>query len=381
MCGIAGVAYAARERPVEADLLDALAGALAHRGPDGHGSWSEPGAGLAHRRLAVIDRSPAARQPLANEDGSVHLVFNGEIYNYRELRTELAERGHRLASASDAEVIVHLYEEIGDRLLERIEGMFAFGLWDARRRRLLLARDRVGEKPLKYARLADGSLLFASELKALLASGLVPRERDPVAIDDFLSLGFVPAPRSGFAHVRKLPAGHKLVWHDGALATSRYWSLDFRAKPRRTRQEWSEAVRGEVQRAVARRLVADVPVGAFLSGGIDSSIVVACMAQASPRPVQTFSIGIDDAEHDESAWAQRVAEHCATEHHEFRVRAADAKLLPELARLFEEPYADPSALPTWLLAREARRHVTVALTGDGGDEGFAGYERYARARR
>jgi asparagine synthase (glutamine-hydrolysing) len=312
---------------------------------------------------------------MCNEDGSIRIIFNGEIYNFEELRAGLLRAGHVFASRSDTEVIVHLYEERGDACVEALDGMFAFALWDAKHRRLLLARDRVGKKPLKYAELG-GSLLFASELKALLASGLVERSVDAGALHDFLSFGHVPTPGTGFAAIRKLPPGHFMVWEAGKLRLERYWSLDYRAKVEASPEAWRLRVRDAVERAVRRRLISDVPLGAFLSGGIDSSIVVACMAEASSRPVETFSIGFEEQTHDELPYARLIAERYRTAHHEFVVRAESFDLLPVLARLYEEPYADSSALPSYLLARETRRHVTVALNGDGGDEGFGGYLRY-----
>jgi asparagine synthase (glutamine-hydrolysing) len=317
---------------------------------------------------------------MPNEDGTVWVVFNGEIYNFAELRKELVHRGHRFRSDSDTEVIVHLYEEHGDESVDRLEGMFALGIWDVRRRRLLLARDRAGEKPLKYADLGH-AFVFASELKALLATGLVEREVDPGQLHAFFTFGYVPAPGTGFRRIHKLPPAHRLVWEDGRVRLERYWELDYRAKRTLTPQDWSESVRGAVRRAVTDRMMSDVPLGAFLSGGVDSGIVVACMAEASSRPVETFSIGFEHEAYDELPLARRVAERYRTAHHEFVVRADDASLLPALARLYEEPYADSSALPTYFLARETRRHVTVALSGDGGDEAFAGYARYRRLDR
>jgi asparagine synthase (glutamine-hydrolysing) len=274
-------------------------------------------------------------------------------------------------------VIVHLYEEEGDHCVEHLDGMFALALWDSRDRRLLLARDRLGKKPLKYAELADGGLAFASELKSLLAAGLAEREIDLTQIDRFLSFGYVPSPGTGFARIHKLPPAHRLIWERGRTRLERYWCLDYSRKREQPLAAWHEEIRGAVRSAVQRRLISDVPLGAFLSGGIDSSIVVACMAEASSRPVETFSIGFQHEEYDELPFARRLAERYATSHHEFFVRADDVTLLPTLARLYEEPYADSSALPSWYLAREARAHVTVALNGDGGDEGFAGYQRYA----
>ncbi len=379
MCGIAGVVHADAARPVERERLERMALALAHRGPDDAGIWIAPGVGLAHRRLSIIDLSAAARQPMPNEDGTVLVTFNGEIYNFEELRRELLASGHRFRSRTDGEVLVHLYEERGIDLLERVEGMFAFALWDARERRLLLARDRLGKKPLKYAELPGGGIAFASELKALWASGLVPARERLEDVHDYLTFGYVPAPGTGFQGVRKLPAGHRLIYQDGAARVERYWAVDFGRKQLLTVEEWQEAVRAEVRGAVRRRMLAEVPLGAFLSGGIDSSIVVACMAEASSRPVETFSMGFEHETYNELPYAKQVADRYATRHHEFHVRLDDAELLPELARHYEEPYGDASALPSYILARETRGAVTVALNGDGGDEAFCGYSRYARA--
>ncbi len=379
MCGLAGIVYEATERRVDEGVLARMCDTITHRGPDDHGIWSHAGAGLGHQRLSIIDLSPAGHQPMCNEDGSIWTVYNGEIYNFQELRRELIERGHSFRSRTDSEVLVHLYEEEEDDLVERLEGMFAFAIWDVRRRRLLLARDRIGKKPLKYAHV-PGGLVFASELKAILASGLVGREVELAAIDQYLSFHYVPSPGTGFAAIRKLPPAHRLIWENGQTRIERYWSLDYRKKQERSAAEWKEVVRAEVTKAVRKRLVSDVPLGALLSGGIDSSIVVACMAEASDRPVETFSIGFEHQTYNELPHAKQIADRYGTSHHEFHVRVDDASLLPALARLYEEPYSDVSALPTWFLARETRREVKVALTGDGGDEGFTGYARYARMR-
>ncbi len=378
MCGIAGIVHSDAERPVERARLERMCDAIAHRGPDDRGFWTGAGVGLGHQRLSIIDLSPAGHQPMPNEDETVWVVFNGEIYNFGALREELEKSGHRFRSRSDTEVLVHLYEELGEDLVERLDGMFAFALWDTRRRRLLLARDRVGKKPLKYAE-TDGGLVFSSELKGVLASGLVSNEIDTSAVHQFLSLSYVPAPRTGLRDVQKLPAGHLLVWEKGRARVRRYWSVDYRRKQQMDAEDWRRAVRDTVQKAVTRRLISDVPLGAFLSGGIDSSIVVACMARAQSGPVETFSIGFEHEEFNELPYARQIAERYDTRHHEFIVRADDASLLPLLARHYEEPYADPSALPTYYLSRETRQHVTVALNGDGGDESFTGYQRYARA--
>jgi asparagine synthase (glutamine-hydrolysing) len=375
MCGIAGIVLRDPEARIEPDLLLRLSDSIRHRGPDDSAHWIGQGVGLAHRRLSIIDLSPAGRQPMCNEDETVWLVFNGEIYNFRELRERLEKSGHRFRSHTDSEVIVHLYEEEGERCVERLDGMFALALWDVRARRLVLARDRLGKKPLKYAEL-PGGLVFASELKSLVASGLVERDVELAEVDQYLTFGYVPAPGTGFARIRKLAPAHRLVWQNGAARTERYWALDYRKKRIQSAAAWHEEIRAAVRAAVRRRLISDVPLGAFLSGGIDSGIVVACMAEASSRPVETFSIGFEHEAYDELPYARRVAERYGTSHHEFHVRADDVTLLPTLARLYEEPYSDSSALPSWFLARETRTHVTVALNGDGGDEGFAGYSRY-----
>jgi asparagine synthase (glutamine-hydrolysing) len=381
MCGIAGIVQRDPEARTDPALLRVLSDAIRHRGPDDAGHWIGAGVGLAHRRLSIVDLSAAGHQPMSNEDETVWLVFNGEIYNFRELREPLEKKGHRFRSATDSEVIVHLYEELGERCVEQLEGMFALAIWDVRNRSLLLARDRLGKKPLKYAELPDGGLAFASELKALLAARLVEPSVADDEVDHYLSLGYVPAPGTGFRAIRKLPAAHRLIWRDGRSRSERYWQLDFSRKRTQADAAWREEIRDAVRQAVRRRLISDVPLGAFLSGGIDSSIVVACMAEASAKPVETFSIGFEHEAHNELPFARRLAERYATSHHEFMVRADQVELLPTLARLYEEPYGDASALPSWFLARETRRHVTVALNGDGGDEGFAGYERYALFER
>jgi len=375
MCGIAGQARA-DGAPVEERLVDRMCAAQEHRGPDQRGVHVEDGVGLGIQRLRIIDLE-TGDQPVANEDGSVVVVLNGEIYNYAELRQELSRKGHRLATKGDTETIAHLYEEHGVECLARLQGMFAFALWDRRRGRLFLARDRVGKKPLFYS-LRDGVLSFASELQALLRDPGVPRETDPAAIDAYLAYGYVPAPGSIFRGVAKLPPAHRLVFEGGALSVERYWRLDYSRKRRSGDvEELHEEIRAGLRKAVARRLTADVPVGAFLSGGIDSSAVVAAMAEQSPRPVKTFSIGFADEAHNELPRARLVAERFATEHHELVVEPDAVAMLPKLVRHYGEPFGDHSALPCFYLAEMAREHVTVALNGDGGDESFAGYQRYS----
>ncbi len=375
MCGIAGKARA-DGGPVAAETVERMCAAQEHRGPDQRGLHLDDGIGLGIQRLRIIDLD-TGDQPVSNEDGSVTVVLNGEIYNYAELRRELAARGHRLATKGDTEVIAHLYEEHGAECVSRLHGMFAFALWDSNRRRLLVARDRVGKKPLYYSLRADG-LSFASELRALLQDPAVPREIDPAAIDAYLAYGYIPAPGSIFHDVAKLPPAHRLVYEGGAVTIERYWRLDYATK--RTVAdvgELHEEIRDSLRRAVSRRLAADVPVGAFLSGGIDSSAVVAAMAEQSPQPVKTFSIGFADSDYDELPRARLVAERFSTDHHELVVEPNAVELLPKLVLHYGEPFGDHSALPCFYLAELAREHVTVALNGDGGDESFAGYQRYS----
>lgn len=381
MCGIAGVLYADPSRPVEPALLAAMGEQIAHRGPDGQGTWREPGVGLVHRRLAIIDLAGGA-QPLANEDDSIQVVFNGEIYNYQELREELLKRGHRLRTHSDTEVLVHLYEDLGERLVERLRGMFAFALWDRKRQHLLLARDRVGIKPLYFYR-DEHKLLFGSELKALLADPDVPRTLDLESLEDYLTYGMVTGRRSILRGIEKLPPAHVLsVTREHWQATPRrYWQLRFEPDERPTAEEWQEAIRAKLDETVRRHLIADVPVGAFLSGGVDSSVIVSLAAAAVNGPLRTFSIGFDDEAVSELPYARAVAEHYHTQHTEKIVRPDAVALLEELTRHYDEPFADSSALPTFLVSRLAGRSVKVVLSGDGGDEAFGGYARYAHDLR
>jgi asparagine synthase (glutamine-hydrolysing) len=369
MCGICGLLVPSG-RPDPA-LVERMNAALVHRGPD-EGSVDAFGrCVLGHRRLRVIDLATGG-QPVANEAGDVVAVFKGELYNFRELRAEL--EGHEVRGSGDTPVIPHLYEESGADFASRLEGMFAVALWDAARERLVLARDRVGKKPLLWTQLSDGTLAFASELKALLRLPDVRREVDPEALDAYLALQYVPA-GTALRGVEKLPPGHLLVAEDGAVRVERYWSLAPRDE-RLEETEWLERVRETVGAAVRRRLVADVPLGALLSGGIDSSIVVAEMARAGGR-VRTFTVGFGDERYDERAYARAVAERYGTEHEEIVVEPDVTELLPRLARSFDEPLGDEAALPELVVSELARQRVTVALTGDGGDEAFAGYERYA----
>ena len=350
---------------------------IEHRGPDARGIHRAGPAGLGIQRLRVIDIE-TGDQPIYNEDRSVAVILNGEIYNYRELRERLRANGHTLATSGDTEAIVHLYEEEGPDCVRSLDGMFALAIWDERRRTLVLARDRLGKKPLFYSE-AGGALTFASELNALMADPAIPRELDHAALDCYLAYGYVPAPLSAFGAVRKLPPASTLVLRDGSATVSPYWRLDYSQELDCSRDEMLERLRAEIDAAVRRRMVADVPLGAFLSGGIDSSTVVAAMAAASPEPVRTFSIGFatEDERFNELPRARLVAERFGTEHHEFVVEPKAIEMLPEVVARYGEPFADSSAIPSLYLAQLARRHVTVALNGDGGDESFAGYSRYS----
>jgi asparagine synthase (glutamine-hydrolysing) len=377
MCGIAGK-LSFDGSPVCREIVDAMRDLQVHRGPDGAGSWTDGPVGLAHRRLSIIDLSDSALQPMANEDGSVVIVFNGEIYNFQALREELSGKGHVFSSSSDTEVIVHLYEEMGPRVVERLRGMFAFAIWDARKRRLMLARDRVGKKPLFYH--MDGrGIAFASEVRSLFADQSIPREPDYLAIHHYLTYQYVPAPWSAFAGVASLPpASVMIVSEDGAHTIERYWRLDYSEKLDIAEDEAIERVTELIMEATRLRMIADVPLGAFLSGGVDSSVVVAAMALQSSEPVKTFTIGFREQAYDEAPYARAVAERYSTDHTELVVEPHAIDVLPKLVWHYGNPFADSSALPTYYVAEMTRRYVTVALNGDGGDESFGGYERYAR---
>jgi asparagine synthase (glutamine-hydrolysing) len=377
MCGIAGLFYADSSKPPDAGVLKAMGDAISHRGPDAEGFLAEPGFGLVHRRLSIIDLA-GGDQPIGNEDGSVQIVFNGEIYNYQQLRAGLEARGHSLRTHSDTEVIVHLYEDEGERLVERLRGMFTFAIWDRPRRRLLLARDRLGIKPLYVYRDTE-KLLFASELKAILAHPGVPRRIDHIALEDYLAYGMVPGPRSIFQGIEKLPPAHTLSARAGELdmRPRRYWQLHFETDPRPTTNEWLEAVRSKVDEAVRLHLISDVPVGAFLSGGLDSSTVVASAAGVAAASMETFAIGFNEETFSELPYARAVADRFGTRHTEHVVTPDAVGLLDRLVHHFDEPFADSSAVPTFLVSELAARRLKVALSGDGGDEAFGGYARYA----
>ena len=375
MCGIAGIFYPATPKPVDPARVAGMIDALAHRGPDGQGIWTAPGVGLGHRRLSIIDLE-GSPQPMA--DGPLTVTFNGEIYNFMELRAQLAAGGAKFVTEGDTEVLLHAWRAWGPAMLERLNGMFAFALHDARDGSLFLARDRLGVKPLHYVELSDGGVAFASELKGLLAHPLVRREVSPTAIEDYMALGYVPDDACIVAGVRKLAAGHFLHIARGApvLRPQQWWDVDFSRRARGSARDLEAELLEHMRAGVRSRMVADVPLGAFLSGGVDSSAVVALMAEASPRAVKTCTIGFDEADHDESAHAATVAQRFATEHHVRTVTSDNMALLDTLVAAFDEPFADASALATYQVCALARESVTVALSGDGADEALAGYRRH-----
>jgi asparagine synthase (glutamine-hydrolysing) len=389
MCGIAGSVWTRPELAIGQDVLAKMIASLRHRGPDDHGTYlqdiqlkpssgSEPGVALGFRRLAIIDLQ-TGNQPLGNEDGSIQVIFNGEIYNFRELRNRLKRLGHEFRTESDTETIVHLYEEEGTDCFQQLNGMFSLAIWDQRQRKLILARDRFGQKPLFY-RQQNGRLTFASELKGILEVPGTPRTINPHAIDLYLTYQYIPHPHSIFEGISKLPPGHYAVYEDDQLQVHPYWQL---AGQREASWDPAEAQQRTVDLlsdSVRMRMQSDVPLGAFLSGGVDSSLIVALMQQESSNPVKTFSIGFPVREYDETSYARQVAAHLGTDHHEFKVEPDAVEILPQLAWHYDEPFADSSAIPTWYVAQQTRQHVTVTLSGDGGDELFAGYPRYQAVR-
>jgi asparagine synthase (glutamine-hydrolysing) len=389
MCGIAGIFHPDVPKPVDPARVAAMTDMLAHRGPDGSGIWTAPGVGLGHRRLAIIDLSEAAAQPMLADDRRQALMFNGEIYNFREVRAELEAKGHRFRTESDTEVILAGWRQWGPDCLSRLNGMFAIALYDAAEDSLFLARDRLGVKPLFHAELSDGALIFASELKGLLAHPLMRRTPNVQAVEDFLAYGYIPDDASVVEGVRKLPAGHYLHIRRGHPVPRpvRWWDVDFSDPVRKPLKALEEEMIERLDAAVRSRMVADVPLGAFLSGGVDSSAVVAFMAEATRGAVETCSIGFDEADHDESAYAAEIAQLFATNHRRRIVAADDFGLIDTLADAFDEPFADASALATYRVAELAVEKVKVSLSGDGADEIFAGYRRYRlfaaeeRARR
>jgi asparagine synthase (glutamine-hydrolysing) len=377
MCGIVGIFDTRGKRDVPRALVERMNETQHHRGPDEGELHLEPGIGLGHRRLSIIDLA-TGQQPLYNEDGSVCVIFNGEIYNFQSLIPELTRLGHEFRTRSDTEVIVHAWEAWGAECVKRFRGMFAFALWDRTRETLFLARDRLGVKPLYYALLPDGSFIFGSELKGLLAHGGLEREIDPFAVEEYFALGYVPEPRTIFAGAAKLPPAHTLTVRRGAPVPppAQYWDVRFTGNASLDENEAREELLHRLEESVRLRLISEVPLGAFLSGGVDSSAVVATMARVADGPVNTCSISFSDPRFDEAEYARRVAERYRTRHFVERVESDDFDLIDELARVYDEPYADSSALPTYRVCELARKHVTVALSGDGGDESFGGYRRY-----
>jgi asparagine synthase (glutamine-hydrolysing) len=373
MCGIVG--FVRNDgKAIDEELLTGMCNAIRHRGPDDDGFYVNGSVGLAMRRLAIIDLK-SGQQPIHNGDRSAWIVFNGEIYNYLELREKLEKLGHKFYTNSDTEAIVHAYDQYGVDCPKHLRGMFAFAIWNEKTQELFLARDRVGKKPLLYA-LVNGQLIFGSEFSALLLHPDVSREIQPEALDYYLSFMCIPAPLTAYRAIRKLEPGHWLRWRKGEIETQRYWQPDFTKKLDISEEEAGERTVEILREAVRVRLMSEVPLGAFLSGGIDSSAVVALMSQESSERVKTFSIGFEEQDFSELHHARRIAEHVGADHHEFIVRPDAVEILPMLVEHYGEPYADSSAVPTYYVARETRKHVTVALNGDGGDESFAGYERY-----
>ena len=377
MCGIVGMFDVSGKREIDAALLYQMNQSQLHRGPDEGGLHVEPGVGLGHRRLSIIDLA-SGQQPLFNEDKSVVVVFNGEIYNFQALMLELTQFGHQFRTRSDTEVIVHAWEQWGERCVERFRGMFAFALWDRKQQILFLARDRLGVKPLYYAHLDDDQLIFGSELKALLIHPGMTRELEPMAVDDYFAYGYVPEPKTIFKQARKLAPGHTLLLRSGVPVpqSRQYWDLPFCPQRQYSEAEAGDELIERLREAVQIRMVAEVPLGAFLSGGVDSSAVVALMAGVSSTPVNTCSISFGDPKFNESSYAKAVAIRYGTRHHALQVEQNDVDLIDQLALLYDEPFADSSALPTWRVCQLARQTVTVALSGDGGDESLAGYRRY-----
>lgn len=377
MCGIVGIINF-NGLTINPKLLQSMCDAQKHRGPDDEGYFIHENVGLGHRRLAIIDLE-SGHQPIHNEDETIWIVFNGEIYNFQELRKQLVQCGHRFYTNTDTEAIVHAYEQYGEQCVTHLRGMFAFAIWDGNQQKLLLARDRVGKKPLLYSH-SNGRFVFASEFQAILQDSSISREVDLVAIDRYLTHTYVPAPLTAFKAIKKLPPGHILVYQEGQIRIERYWQLSFENKIQIDEEEAAERIMALLTEAVKLRLISDVPLGVFLSGGIDSSAVVGLMSQLSDKPVKTFSIGFEEHQFNELDYARIIAQRFGTEHHEFIVKPQALEVLPILVRHYGEPYADSSAIPTFYVSQLTRQHVTVALNGDGGDEAFAGYPRYLGLR-
>jgi asparagine synthase (glutamine-hydrolysing) len=375
MCGIVGFVNA-NNLPAEKTILERMNEAIIHRGPDDDGFFIKENVGLGMRRLAIIDLA-GGKQPIHSQDRTKWIVFNGEIYNYRELRESLRQKGFEFYTKSDTEIIVNLYQLYKIECLKYLRGMFAFAIWDDSDKSLFLARDRIGKKPLLYSYQPNGNLIFGSEFTAILKHPEVSREIDYEAIDSYLSYLCVPAPQTAYKQIRKLEPGHWLLWKDGKIKTERYWIPDFSKKIKISREEAITETIRILREATKLRLIAEVPLGAFLSGGVDSSTVVALMAQESEKPVKTFSIGFEEQDYSELKYARLVAQHVGADHHELIVKPEALEILPTLVKHYGEPYADSSAIPTYYVSQQTRKHVTVALNGDGGDESFAGYERHA----
>jgi len=374
MCGITGFVYK-NGRAAERETLGAMNRAILHRGPDEQGDYLKANVGLAMSRLSIIDLA-GGKQPIHNADKSKWIVFNGEIYNYQELRADLEKRGEHFYTKSDTEVVLRLYDLHGVDCLQYLRGMFAIAIWDEVDQSLFLARDRVGKKPLLYSHQPNGDLIFGSEFQAVLKHPAISREVDYEAIDSYLTLLCVPAPQTAFKAIRKLEPGHWMRWKAGEIEMRRYWLPDFSRKIKISEEDAIQETTRLVRESTRLRMISEVPLGAFLSGGVDSSMIVALMAQESATPVKTFSIGFEEQDFSELKYAKKVAEHVGAEYHEFIVRPDATEILPTLVEHYGEPYADSSALPTYYVSRETRKYVTVALNGDGGDESFAGYQRY-----
>ncbi len=379
MCGITGW-LDFRDPQGDPGTLRAMTDSLRHRGPDGEGYYENGPVHLGHRRLSIIDLK-GSPQPMTNEDSTIWLTYNGEIFNFQELREDLLKAGHRFRTAGDTETIVHAYEQYGEDFLNRLQGQFALALWDQKKELLMLARDRMGQLPLYYFQPDASRIYFGSELKALLKNPAVPQRVDAEALDAYFAYKYIPEPQTIYSDVYKLPAAHKLVMTRTGCRVERYWQAPFGNEVEMSESEALQRLDTLFNDAVRSRMISDVPLGAFLSGGIDSSLVVAYMAANSNRPIKTFTIGFDQESHDERRYARQVAERFKTEHHEFVVTPEAADVIPNMARAFDEPFADSSALPVFYLAQMTRQHVTVALNGDGGDESFAGYRRYFAAAK
>ena len=380
MCGICGIVRTDESEPIPQSLLSAMCGTIVHRGPDDEGIYLDPKAGLGARRLSIIDLE-TGHQPLSNEDGSVWVAYNGEIYNFPGLRQELISRGHSFATRTDTETIVHSYEEWGEDFVRRFRGMFAFALWDRKKEKLILGRDRVGIKPLYYTRLAEGTLVFGSELKAVIAHPRVERVLEPRALDLFLTLEYIPSPFSIFKNIHKLPAGHLLIYQRRQVKLIKYWDVQPEPEaaaetPKQSLSSLTDELYALLKESVRLRLISDVPLGAFLSGGIDSSTIVGLMRESGASPLKTFSIGFKDQSYDELEYARRIVRKFETQHEELILEPRALELTEKLVRHLDEPFGDFSIFPTYLVSEMARRQVKVALSGDGGDEVFGGYEHY-----